>query len=85
MTDFYFLKIGCGSTTGNAAGIVTDKSDQIHSCLALVSQSIRDLLCRHQRIFRRANILLPASQLVEAIKGGRDNEGNLIRKSTFLN
>uniref|UniRef100_A0A914LR31 Uncharacterized protein n=1 Tax=Meloidogyne incognita TaxID=6306 RepID=A0A914LR31_MELIC len=41
---------------------------QIHSALALVSQSIKDLLSRHSRLFKTCNVLFPTGQLVNSIK-----------------
>ncbi|KAL7075965.1 hypothetical protein ACQ4LE_004227 [Meloidogyne hapla] len=42
---------------------------QIHSALALVSQSVKDLLFRHSLLFKTCNVLLNTGHLVNSIKG----------------
>uniref|UniRef100_A0A914C7W4 Rho GTPase-activating protein 29/45 N-terminal domain-containing protein n=1 Tax=Acrobeloides nanus TaxID=290746 RepID=A0A914C7W4_9BILA len=43
------------------------KCVQVHAALAMVSQSVRDLLVRYP-IFKTAQVLIPASQLVHSVK-----------------
>uniref|UniRef100_A0A914MUW2 Uncharacterized protein n=1 Tax=Meloidogyne incognita TaxID=6306 RepID=A0A914MUW2_MELIC len=52
----------------NKSTTTTSNYLQIHSALALVSQSIKDLLSRHSRLFKTCNVLLPTGQLVNSIK-----------------
>ncbi|CAK5042307.1 unnamed protein product [Meloidogyne enterolobii] len=55
---------------------------QIHSALALVSQSIKDLLSRHSRLFKTCNVLLPTGQLVNSIKSTNFTSSSSVSNST---
>ncbi|CAK5069572.1 unnamed protein product [Meloidogyne enterolobii] len=55
---------------------------QIHSALALVSQSIKDLLSRHSRLFKTCNVLLPTGQLVNSIKSTNFTSSSSVSIST---
>ncbi|CAK5081890.1 unnamed protein product [Meloidogyne enterolobii] len=63
-------KNNLNENTNNKTVTTTTTSNylQIHSALALVSQSIKDLLSRHSRLFKTCNVLLPTGQLVNSIK-----------------
>ncbi|KAF7638518.1 hypothetical protein Mgra_00001892 [Meloidogyne graminicola] len=59
---------------------------QIHSSLALVSQSIKDLICKHSNLFKTNNILTTTGQLVHSIKEANFNlnENNLNKNSPLI-
>uniref|UniRef100_A0A915NR52 Uncharacterized protein n=1 Tax=Meloidogyne floridensis TaxID=298350 RepID=A0A915NR52_9BILA len=46
----------------------SEDTDSNYDPLALVSQSIKDLLSRHSRLFKTCNVLFPTGQLVNSIK-----------------
>nr|CAD2139454.1 unnamed protein product [Meloidogyne enterolobii] len=66
----------------NKATTTTSNYLQIHSALALVSQSIKDLLSRHSRLFKTCNVLLPTGQLVNSIKSTNFTSSSSVSNST---